>query len=659
MADLLTGADAVVDEVFSYQKANKFKNHYRGATAPADIQPGMLFSDSDDDRLYHRKAAANNEVLQIAAAPAIGDIVLANAASGIVTGLPDVALGRPIVSGGVGAAPKYLAAGLDGQVFVSNGAADPGWEYQPKENLLDNSGFGVWSNSDTNKGLGTMPYDAGDSSGHTAPVVGETMTGGTSGAVGKIISYTVTGGSWAGGNAAGVITLGACAGRFNDNEVVTGGTGAAHCVVNTPPAGAGVDLVQNGEFETATTGWTAADCTLASVAGGQVGNCLEITRTGGGAQQAYQTILTLTVGKLYRVSVYVKSGTSGNEVFSFLDGYSGAQFSVNGTSSGAWVKYTADFECKNARVDVGLWKNTATAGTMLFDEISLYEITPCCTAADYLAMDGWLKSTSVDLYRQHYDSTYTKDGAYYSLKVVPANAGTEIDVEERYNKEEFYQQYTGRTLTKGAFVYAATASHARLFIRDSTGSSYSSYHSGTPGWEWLEVSKTISASATSVLWGIQNTEAGNVNGSTIIYISQPMLVFGPSIGQGNYAPKPNEMILTEKVIPLTNYTATTSAVDATINLEAESAGMIPKGAKAVLVKAYAKDSAAGDGVGFDLQSSSGVEDGISVDTQVNNIRVQQQGIVKCDSNGDCYYDHRGSGAAALTTDIKVIGVLLR
>jgi hypothetical protein len=37
-------------------------------------------------------------------------------------------------------------------------------------------------------------------------------------------------------------------------------------------------LVTNGGFDSVTTGWTAIDCSAASVAGGQTGNCLEITQ---------------------------------------------------------------------------------------------------------------------------------------------------------------------------------------------------------------------------------------------------------------------------------------------------------------------------------------------------------------------------------------------
>lgn len=46
---LSNGTDAVVDEVFSYQIANKFKNHWSAATAMSDPQAGMIRHDTDDD----------------------------------------------------------------------------------------------------------------------------------------------------------------------------------------------------------------------------------------------------------------------------------------------------------------------------------------------------------------------------------------------------------------------------------------------------------------------------------------------------------------------------------------------------------------------------------------------------------------------------------
>jgi hypothetical protein len=73
-------------------------------------------------------------------------------------------------------------------------------------------------------------------------------------------------------------------------------------------AGIYTEKVTNGGFDSSTTGWTAVDGTLASVANGQSGNCLQITATSASVSKAYQNI-TCKVGHIYRVVTYHKKGT--------------------------------------------------------------------------------------------------------------------------------------------------------------------------------------------------------------------------------------------------------------------------------------------------------------------------------------------------------------
>ncbi len=179
----------------------------------------------------------------------------------------------------------------------------------------------------------------------------------------------------------------------------------------------GSDLITNGGFDTDTTGWTAYQSTLASIAGGQAGNCLELTRSSGTSQIAYQGGLTLVQGKLYRCQVYVKSGTSGNEAFIISSGAvvpeagnlllidalgggyllidgTGAKLLIDepaavgssiysksktGTSSASWVQQSLIFMAETAMDTIALTKNTATAGTMLFDTVTLYNVTQSMT----------------------------------------------------------------------------------------------------------------------------------------------------------------------------------------------------------------------------------------------------------------------------------------
>ncbi|MHA1613320.1 MAG: carbohydrate binding domain-containing protein [Candidatus Thorarchaeota archaeon] len=489
----------------------------------------------------------------------------------------------------------------DGRIYYMH---DGSWylldsEVVPKErgiNLLINSGFGVWSQSDDNKGLGTLNFDSGS----VEPQVGETLTGATSGAVGKVISVTVTGGTWGGGNAEGSIELGACAGRFNDNEDVNGSVGGANMLtVNQPDTAAGVDLVQNGEFETSTNGWTGVGATLSSVAGGQVGNCLEVREAGGDNPYAFQN-MPVDSGKIYSFSVYIKQGTEATYFIGLYD-FDNSQYiwSDEGEATASWVQHKATIEgplgCSTLRIVLRNKTAAASGDTIYFDEVSLYEITPCCTEADENAFDHWAKDTTADIYRQHKDGgTYTKDGGFYALKFVPTAAGDWVAWSRAVRTNaEFYQQFAGRTIALGCWVKTSTASHARLWIYDGSNH-YSSYHSGGGDWEWLELSVEVSETVTDFQVLITADQAPAVDGSTIVYISQPILVLSAIIGEGNYQFRDNEVIWLEKAITsnqLESYTGQSSQGPTEINLEADTDAMLPKGAKSIVVTSKVKDSA--------------------------------------------------------------------
>ena len=80
----IDGDDFVNGSVLSYQQARRMKNHWRQADPPDNPSSGMLHSDSDDDKFYHRAAGVWNELLQsggpseetaIADATGAGDVV--------------------------------------------------------------------------------------------------------------------------------------------------------------------------------------------------------------------------------------------------------------------------------------------------------------------------------------------------------------------------------------------------------------------------------------------------------------------------------------------------------------------------------------------------------------------------------------------------------
>ena len=155
----------------------------------------------------------------------------------------------------------------------------------------------------------------------------------------------------------------------------------------------GTDVVSNGDFTTDTTGWAPSNATLTSVAGGQDGNCLQLTVTGSTQQFAWQALAT-AAGKLYRVSGWVKSGTSGNEEYRFIvrnPADTGVTASKTGTSPVSWTADQLYFTGSGAPHKLRLAKNTATAGTMFFDTASGAPVlTPDSTGVTITSTRGGL-----------------------------------------------------------------------------------------------------------------------------------------------------------------------------------------------------------------------------------------------------------------------------
>jgi hypothetical protein len=168
-------------------------------------------------------------------------------------------------------------------------------------------------------------------------------------------------------------------------------------------------LVSNGEFSKSNRDWDAVRCTLASVSGGQSGNCLQLTPAGGSGQQfAYQDI-TCDVGKYYEITGYVKSGTSGDEPFGIQilrHQASGlGEFLINGTTTNSWIRYSGVFKANYRDLCILLRKLTATPGTMMFDTISCNEVIPRYAGAGRVEKNGNGK-------------TPTKDGSHYSKEFI-------------------------------------------------------------------------------------------------------------------------------------------------------------------------------------------------------------------------------------------------
>lgn len=244
-------------------------------------------------------------------------------------------------------------------------------------------------------------------------------------------------------------------------------------------------------------------------------------------------------------------------------------------------------------------------------------------------------------YREHWGGN-TKDGSFYALKIVNigGNGFFRFNLTAIQALEEWMAKFESRTVTLGAWVYASVANHARLGIHDGALNS-GSYHSGTPGWEWLELTYAFDSSPTRAQFMLECTLAGLVDGSTIVYISQPMLVFGSAIGEGNYRPKSQEFIWLEKGIPSNVYDNTIDWSDVAfmdLNIEADSDAMLPKGVKVIAVHTEIEDDASGAGADVHLELRADATTGLfyvnSVAGRPNNIHDHISGLQACDVNGD-------------------------
>jgi len=321
-----------------------------------------------------------------------------------------------------------------------------------------------------------------------------------------------------------------------------------------------------------------------------------------------------------------------------------------GGSTETWV-----FECATtlATSDIG-FKGISDAGgnNIEMKDFTLYEITPGNTGSNALAMDGWYKDdNTLDIYRQHNDATYTKDGSFYSLKAVKgADTPEDITWPARAldTTTEWISRFAGRTVTFGAWVYSVDATdNVSLRIYDGSTTWSTSTLATANTWTWMEVTGTPASAAT--LFRLYVRFDGDT--SDVAYISQPMLVFGSSIGSGNYAPRAGEIIWFENPDwDFTDYSNATisTADDATINTEAQTNGRIGKGVAAIYATIHGKDSAVASGVGASISTAVGDRTAIALWLQVNNIAVRNNGWVGADSNGDIYFASDASGGSTLS-----------
>ena len=149
----------------------------------------------------------------------------------------------------------------------------------------------------------------------------------------------------------------------------------------------GVDKVILGDMSI-TAGWSPTVATLASIGGGESGNCLEITNSGAASGSANQLVSGLTIGKYYKMTAYFKKATGvsgGIKIGTSVD--DDAYFTLTGLTDAGWTAYDFTFKAitEEARITL-VNESTISAETALFDTVSLYQIDST-DAASYIPPD--------------------------------------------------------------------------------------------------------------------------------------------------------------------------------------------------------------------------------------------------------------------------------
>lgn len=143
-------------------------------------------------------------------------------------------------------------------------------------------------------------------------------------------------------------------------------------------------VVQNGRFDVNTMYWGTGDATIAAVAGGYNGTCLQITNTGAATGRASQQ-LSIPAGT-YELHLFQKTGTGTGYVSVSQD--AGGDDLVNASLNyGAWTEYIATFTCAFDYPWLNLWVDSTTPGQyVLFDEV-VVAATPTAGSRNDGAMD--------------------------------------------------------------------------------------------------------------------------------------------------------------------------------------------------------------------------------------------------------------------------------
>ena len=245
----------------------------------------------------------------------------------------------------------------------------------------------------------------------------------------------------------------------------------------------------------------------------------------------------------------------------------------------------------------------------------LYEVTNGSQGTGFIGPDWWGGVSTLSYYKmRQYDwsgsTVVNMPGSLYSAKLVKGSTSQELfwnylsgqaAASGPYANYAKTNTFKGKTITYGAYLWAPNNNEGRIYIDDGVSKTYSSYV--TPGsYQWVEVTKTISTSATYVHVGV-SLDPGSIG--DIFFYTQPIAIFGSGpIGAGNYAPRPPSL---NSFVNHTNpfyYINRNISTPVYIHIEQETCGCIPTGFQSIEADLIGTNTAAN--VSAILADSTGI-----------------------------------------------------
>ncbi len=257
--------------------------------------------------------------------------------------------------------------------------------------------------------------------------------------------------------------------------------------------------------------------------------------------------------------------------------------------------------------------------------------------------DWWKKSTSLKYWR---DMDTVRDGAMYSAMLKKGGASDE----EFYWKVPYTDDlalmalFAGQTVTMGAWVLAQASSLARLKVGSRVSGGDNANFSGyaaNGAWTWLETTHTCVSwpLMEHIYSGIYLTGAADA----VCYFTQPILVFGTQIGQGNYFQPPGEEV--NVYVHSTPVTYNNAAVnsDRWIRLQQETQGQIPANCYGLHMAIEGVSGAAGDTLAISTSDSPPEVTQIIADVPAIGGKGYQAGYTPVNNNGKIYLSRVSAG----------------